>query len=365
MKKLLTICAGPRAKWVTLAVWLIAMVAFGAANLPKKFDEIQKNDSASFLPASAESTKALEATRTLTGQESVTIVTVYRRGSGLTPADRAKIASDRTELNAEQLPRTSPFAAPVIAPDGTTALLSADIATNGKPETILDPVDAVRTIVSRSDGGGLQVKVTGSAGYSADAIKVFGNINGTLIAVAGALVLFLLIIIYRSPIFWIIPILAVGFAELASRSIGYLLGQIGVTVNGQSSSIMSILVLGAGTDYALLLVARYREELRREPDRHVAMQRALAAAGPAIIASGVTVTLAVLTLMLAQVNGTAGLGPLGALGVVIAMLSMLTLLPALLVVFGRRAFWPRVPHVGDAGTDVTHGSWRRWGERIA
>ncbi|CAB4918980.1 unannotated protein [freshwater metagenome] len=365
MKKLLTVAASPRTKWVVLAVWLLAMVAFGAANLPKKFDEIQKNDSASFLPASAESTKALAATRELTGRESVTILTVYRRGAGLTAADRTAIAGDRAQLNALNLPRTTAFAAPVISSDGTTALLSADIATNGKPETISDPVDAVREVVGASARGGLQVKVTGSAGYSADAIKVFGNINGTLLLVAGALVLFLLILIYRSPIFWLIPILAVGFAEFTSRSIGYLLGELGVTVNGQSSSIMSILVLGAGTDYALLLVARYREELRREPDRHIAMQRALTAAGPAIIASGITVTLAVLTLMLAEVNGTAGLGPLGALGVVVAMLSMLTLLPALLVIVGRRAFWPLIPHVGDAGTDVAHGAWRRWGEWIA
>ena len=139
----------------------------------------------------------------------------------------------------------------------------------------------------------------------------------------------------------------------------------GVTVNGQSSSILSILVLGAGTDYALLLVARYREELRKHDDRHEALALALRTAGPAIFASGLTVVLALLCLSIAKVNGTAGLGPIGALGIACAMLAMLTLLPALLAIFGRRPFWPRVPHFGDEGADETHGAWRRLGERVA
>jgi RND superfamily putative drug exporter len=171
-------------------------------------------------------------------------------------------------------------------------------------------------------------------------------------------------VIYRSPIFLWIPLFTVIFAELASRSIGYLLTEFGVTINGQSSSIMSILVLGAGTDYALLLVSRYREELRQHDDKHVAAANAASAAGPAIIASGVTVMLALFCLTLAEVNGTAGLGPLGALGVGIAMIAMLTLLPALLAITGRRAFWPFIPRVGDEGADAEHGRWRRWGEWI-
>ena len=122
-----------------------------------------------------------------------------------------------------------------------------------------------------------------------------------------------------------------------------------MTVNGQSSSILSILVLGVGTDYALLLVARYREELRRHEDKHEAMALALRTAGPAIFASGMTVIAALLCLTLADVNGTSGLGPIGALGVAVAMLAMLTLLPAWLVIWGRGAFWPRVPHFGSEG----------------
>jgi RND superfamily putative drug exporter len=130
-----------------------------------------------------------------------------------------------------------------------------------------------------------------------------------------------------------------------------------------------VLVFGAGTDYALLLVSRYREELRRHEDKHDAMRIALASAGPAILASGLTVIAALLTLSLAEVNGTAGLGPIGAMGVGLAMISMLTLLPSALVIFGRRAFWSpffdTIPHVGQIGTDETHGFWRRVGDRVA
>ena len=188
------------------------------------------------------------------------------------------------------------------------------------------------------------MKITGGAGFSADAIEVFEDINGTLLLAALSLVIFLLILIYRSPMFFFIPLAAVVFAELLSRSIGYGVSELGVTINGQSSSIMSVLVLGAGTDYALLLVSRYREELHRTVDKHEAMRTALASAGPAIFASAATVIAALLCLLVAKVDGTAGLGPIAAIGIACAALSMLTLLPALLTIFGRRAFWPFVPH---------------------
>ncbi len=145
---------------------------------------------------------------------------------------------------------------------------------------------------------------------------------------------------------------------------GYLLTEAGVTVNGQTAGILPVLVFGAGTDYALLLVARYREELRKHEDKHEAMALALRRAGPAIVASGLTVIAALLTLTLAQVNGTAGLGPVSAAGILLALISMLTLLPALLTICGRRAFWPFIPRYGSEAADETHGFWRRLGNRI-
>ena len=196
---------------------------------------------------------------------------------------------------------------------------------------------------------------------------MFESISGTLLIAAVSLVIFLLIVIYRSPIFWLIPLTAVIFAEVTVQGIGYGLTELGVTVNGQSSSILSVLVLGAGTDYALLLVSRYREELRKHEDKHEALAAALRTAGPAIVASGATVIAALLALSLAEVNATSGMGPIGAMGIAVAMLSMLTFLPAMLAIFGRRAFWRPaifgwdngIPHLGDTGADETHGAWRR------
>ncbi len=215
--------------------------------------------------------------------------------------------------------------------------------------------------------------MTGPAGFAADAIKIFESINGSLLFAAVGLVFVLLILIYRSPLFFWIPLLAVGFAEIATRAVGYGLTELGVVVNGQSSAILSVLVLGAGTDYALLLVSRYREELRKHEDKHDAIARAMRTAGPAIVASGGTVIAALLCLSIAEVEGTAGLGPIGAMGIAVAMISMLTLLPALLAITGRRAFWRPpmfgagngIPHVGDEGADETHGTWRRVGNRVA
>ena len=379
MSRYLTVPAGRVAKFVILAVCVLGLLASGAANLPGKYTDAENNESTSFLPGDAESTEVLAISEELQGGEQAPIVIVYRREGGLSGEDRARIAADREELNRaieenkDDIYRAvSPFAEPRLSESGDAALLIGNVTGDGDGATILDPVDDIRERVS-DPGGGLAVKVTGPAGFAADAIQVFENINGTLLGSALLLVVFLLIMIYRSPIFLWIPLFAVVFAEVATRSIGYGLTELGVTVNGQSSSILSILVLGAGTDYALLLVSRYREELRKHADKHEAMALALRTAGPAIVASGATVICALLCLTIAQVEGTAGLGPIGALGIAVAMATMLTLLPALLVICGRRAFWHPpmgrwgngVPHFGDEGADETHGPWRRIGERVA
>jgi RND superfamily putative drug exporter len=361
---LLAACAGRRAKWLILVLWVLAVGAASSAQLPAKFADAQQNRSTSFLPGNAESTKAEGLIQAIRGDQ-LPLVVVYRRDGGLTAADRAKIAADRRGLDGLGLRRTSRFAAPEFSADGTAALLRAQVKRERtSSDATVEAVDAVRKRVS-DPGGGLAVKVTGDAGFSADTSTVFRNIDGKLLGASFLLVLVLLALIYRSPFFLWIPLIAVALAEQATRSLGYGLTELGVTVNGQSASILSILVLGAGTNYALLLVARYREELRRRDDRHEAMALALRAAGPAILASGMTVIAALLCLTLAEVNGTAGLGPVGAMGIFVAVLAMLTLLPALLLICGRLAFWPAVPHVGDAGADETHGRWRAVGERVA
>ena len=393
---LFAIAAGRRSKWVVFLVWIVGIfIAAGPAQLPTKFADAENNESTSFLPGDAESTKALTATEDLQGGELAPAVIVYERRSGLTPADRRKIQQDVERLTTKRFPGVvpdgataaaggeagsssegpapeggqpptdqgalpegcggptttipgqpedyAPFVGPVCSEDGRAAIVTAYIKGDGEGDTILDPVQFWRDTVS-DPGGGLQVKITGGAGYGADAIEIFESINGTLLLAAVTLVIVLLILIYRSPIFLFIPLTAVIFAEILARSLGYGLSELGVTINGQSSSIMSIMVLGAGTDYALLIVARYREELHYRLDRHEAMAAAMRSAGPAVLASAATVIAALFCLTIAKVNGTSGMGPIVAMGVACAALSMLTLLPALLTIFGRRAFWPFVPH---------------------
>jgi RND superfamily putative drug exporter len=394
---LFTFAAGRRSKWIVFAIWFVAIfVAAGPAGLPAKFEDAENNEATSYLPGDAESTKALDATESLQKGEIAPAVIIYRRNSGLTAADRRTIEEDVGKMTEKRYPgvipdgataasggkkQTSgpaaqaaledlppgcagptstvpgqpagyaPFVGPVCSPDGKAAIVTAYIKAEGEGERIVDPVKDWRDAIE-SPPSGLEVKITGGAGFSADAIEVFEGINGTLLLAAVSLVIFLLILIYRSPMFFFIPLAAVLFAETLSRSIGYGVSELGVTINGQSSSIMSVLVLGAGTDYALLLVARYREELHRTVDKHEAMRTALASAGPAIFASAATVVAALLCLTIAKVNGTAGLGPIAAIGIACAALSMLTLLPALLTIFGRRAFWPFVPHTSETAPSV-------------
>jgi RND superfamily putative drug exporter len=414
-RSIFAIAAGPRAKWVVFLVWLVGIViAVGPAQLPTKFTDAENNESTSYLPGDAESTKALTATEELQGGELASAVIVYYRASGLTPADRAKIREDVARMTERRFPDVvadgataaaggdsgsapegaapegaeqppgggqggqpagcggptttipgqpedySPFVGPICSPDGKAAIVTAYIRGTGEGDAILDPVDYWRDRVS-DPGGGLQVKITGGAGYAADSIKVFENINGTLLLAAVSLVVVLLILIYRSPIFLFVPLAAVIFAEILARSLGYGLSELGVTINTQSSSIMSVLVLGAGTDYALLIVARYREELHHRLDRHEAMAAAMRSAGPAVAASAATVIAGLLCLTIAKVNGTSGMGPIVAMGVACAALSMLTMLPALLTICGRRAFWPFVPHSTQwmAREGVTAGRFRR------
>ncbi len=363
MRRALTLPSGRRAKWVVLVVWLAVLAAAGP--LAGRFESVQKNENSSFLPGSAESVKALDAIKRFPSGELTPAVVVVRRAHGLTAADRAEVKALAGTLTRKRIPGVLRVQPAGVSKDSSTALLVAPIRARGDSDLLVDSTKKIRRQAHHLRGSGLAAEVTGPAGFSTDAIGVFSKINGTLLLATGLLVFVLLILIYRSPIFWLIPLLSVVAAELTSRGVGYGLAKAGVTINGQAVGILGVLVFGVGTDYALLIVSRYREELRREEDKHVAMRTALARTGPTVLASALTVIASLLCLALAQVNGTAGLGPIGALGVALAALSMLTLLPALLVIAGRRAFWPFVPRYGGQGADSTHGLWRRVGDRLA
>ncbi len=222
----------------------------------------------------------------------------------------------------------------------------------------------MRTRANSGDPG-LTAHITGPGGMAADSGAAFKGIDGTLLFSTIGVVVVILLLTYRSPTLWLLPVISAGIALTVAEGVIYLLAKhAGLVVNAQSAGILTVLVFGAGTDYALLLVARYREELRRHHDRHTAMAVALRRAGPAILASAGTVIVGMLCLLVAETNSTKGLGPVAAIGVGVGLLVMITLLPALLVICGRWVFWPSRPQEGSPEPTAT-GFWARVGTRIA
>ncbi|NGO78625.1 MMPL family transporter [Streptomyces sp. YC504] len=355
---------GRRSKWVVLVLWLVAIVLMSP--LAQKLTEAQDNDNSSWLPGDAESTQVLQLSEDFRPEQLPTVI-LYVREGGLTEADEAKIADNVAafkELTAHGI-RGAETQGPVDSDDKAAAQVFVPITMDEKGwERIAPAVDELREVAGEGSGG-LEVYVTGPGGTTADFSEAFEGIDSTLLFAAMGVVIVMLLITYRSPSLLLVPLVSVVGALFTAQAIVYLLAEnAGLTVNGQSAGILTVLVFGAGTDYALLLVARYREELHRHDDRHEAMALALHRAGPAVLASGATVMLGMLVLLFADMNSTSGLGPVAAIGVAVALLAMLTLFPALLVIFGRWIFWPVIPHYDTAEPTET-GLWARIGRRIA
>ena len=358
-RRIAALPSGRRSKWAVLAFWLIVIVLLGS--LAGKLMGAEKNDASAYLPASAESTQALNLQDHFTAKNLNPAVVVYVRPSGLTKADLAKVAGDARTFAA--LPHAGQVIGPVPAKDGKAAeiLIEAHL---GYSNAITNFVNKLNSVAGSGDPG-LHAYVTGPAASAADSVKIFKGIDSTLLYATLAVVIVLLLLTYRSPILWLLPIISAGVALTTAEAFIYLLIQhAGLVVNGQSAGILVVLVLGASTDYALLLVARYREELRRHEDRHEAMAIAMRRAGPAIIASGLTVIAGMLCLLAADSADISGLGPVAAIGIAVGLLAMVTLLPALLVITGRWVFWPYKPRYGSADP-TSRGPWARIGQRIA
>ncbi|WP_428964612.1 MMPL family transporter [Micromonospora fluostatini] len=272
----------------------------------------------------------------------------------LDETDRAAVTEDTGALSRFAIGgRVSP---PQVSPDGTVALVAVPLATTGGQAQVADTVSELRAALDLPDG--LTVEVTGPPAFTADLADVFEGADTTLLIFTAIVVAVLLLITYRSPVLWIVPLAVVAATEqLTLRAIDVIVPAVGIHLNGGAvTGIASVLVFGAATNYALLLIARYREELRREPDRFVAMRAARRRTAEPIIASGSTVVLGVLTLLLSEQETNRALAVACATGVILAMLSALLVLPAALVLFGRGLFWPFVPHVGTTGSEG-----RLWG----
>ncbi|MFF4895957.1 MMPL family transporter [Streptomyces sp. NPDC001068] len=333
--------------WAVLALW-VAVVAL-ALPFAGALGGETKDGEVDYLPAAAQSTKVARIVAEMPGGGTTDLVLVYRRAGGLTPADRAVAARQAAAVDREfDLVGGAPKQ--IVADDGGTLMVPVAIAAS--EEDGKDVVREVRTLAADGRTGGLIVRVGGPGALASDMDETYGRIDGILLVVTLVVVAVLLVLTYRSPFLWLLPLLCTGVAAVGAMASAYaLVDAFGLTVNTMSSAVMTILVFGAGTDYALLLIARYREELRRTERAYDAMRRAWRNTMPAIVTSAGTVVAGLAVLLLADLNSTRAMGPTGAVGVLCALAVMTTLLPAVLVMLGRRVFWPLIPaYAGEAAT---------------
>jgi putative drug exporter of the RND superfamily len=374
MAPLARFVTGRKTKWVVLGIWIVAVVLL--AGLSGKVADIQDDSIDSQLPPSAQSTEVfkLQKERFKSGQTTTGLI-VYERKGGLNGADRQLIAKDAQSAKTVLGKDLKALAVPFGGGEGSAALVSKNgelaytvITVPNDFQKASDWGKDLRDGVEKNDRPeGLNVYVSGNLGLFADFTEAFGDLDAKLLTATVILVITLLLIIYRSVVMPFIPILVVGISYTIALAFLYLYGKSGQTVTGNVTGILPVLMFGVGTDYCLLLVSRYREELHRYEDKHDAMRHALERTGPAIIASGATVILSLLVLVLAEVGGVRTLGPAAAIGVFMALLAGITLLPAILTIFGRVAFWPRkrlVAYDPEHEYAQPRGVWRRLGDRV-
>ncbi len=357
MDRIAGLVAGPRRKYAVLAAWL-GLVAVAVSFAGQVF-AIVEDSFDTFLADGAESREVLELQRELLGSETSSVVVVYERRGGVTASDRALATAHASELRERYVPQ-APSLPVVPAADGEALLYRIPISTASAQDAgdlLIDVVRDVRETVSPPDDG-LDVFVTGPGATSADSVEVFEGLETTLLLAPVLVVTVLLLLIYRSPVLFLIPLLSVLLAYQVASAVMYGLAKtFDLTVNSLGAGVLGILVYALGTDYALLLISRYRQELRHHPDKHKAMRVALARSGPAILGSASTVAAGMLCFLLADQSAARALGPIGAVAAFGAVAAMTTLLPALLLVFGRWVFWPAVPRP-EIEPRESHGVWR-------
>ena len=360
--RLIKFATGKRTFWVMLVLGIAAAgLVFGP--LAMASSDVSPS---SGVPAWAQSSKVTELQKSLPGADATSAIVLYQSQAALTDADKTFIASAQGNLMSKYSNAPAQFGPPVsYSNDGTTALVIVPLAKTDKTTEIATRVDDMRKDSKNGMPSGLQTFLTGPEGFQADIAGVFKGANITLLATTGMVVILLLLITYRSPILWIFPVIVVGSADgMASTLAERIASVFNITLDASVTGILSILVFGAGTDYALLLISRYREELLKTKSRFDAMGKAVKGAGPAILASGVTVILALLTLLFADIEGTRALGIACATGVLVAMVGALTVLPAVLLLGGRWMFWPVVPKEGKPNKAET-GIWAKLGRGVS
>ncbi|MDA1362322.1 efflux RND transporter permease subunit [Glycomyces luteolus] len=331
-----------RLRWLLPALLALAWLTLGAFAGPSagKLSEVASNDGSAFLPSTVESTEVNEMRAAFDDTRATPAIIVAERRGGLTAADRAYLETANaslTELEHLAVPPIPPRLSAETPPEAAQLVVLIDAAAEES-----EAVAAIRAVLEDDRPAGLDVLLTGQAALGADLGEAFSGVDGLLLLVAAAVVAVILVLVYRSPLLPLLVLLSCGFALAAASAVVYALADAGaIDLNGQSQGILFILVFGAATDYALLLVARFREELDAGDDRFTAVRKALRATIEPIAASAGTVILGVLCLLFSRLESNRGLGPVAAIGIAAAFLAAVTFLPAVLALLGRAAFWPR------------------------
>ena len=377
MNAIIRFITGPKTAWVTLLIGLIFAVLSFTVFAAEETNVSPDNG----LPDDSEVILVEEALAEMPGSEGTAAVVVLAKSSGeFTDEDIVWLQGEFDPMI--QMPTAGAnelfteysnvevmgelFVPPAtISEDNTTAVLTIPMDEIDDVDEQAERIVEVRAIIAENVPAGIEPYVTGPEGFQVDLAGVFAGADFTLLLATVLIVIFLLLVTYRSPILWIVPLLVVGTADGMAGQIGRNVAAFfNITADGSITGILSVLVFGAGTNYALLLIARYKEELLTTEDRHEAMTKAVKGAGPAILASGGTVALALLTLSFAELGGNRALGLVCASGIVVAMIAALGVLPAAIVVFGRGLFWPFVPRFGGVNKSDT-GWWAKLGKGVS
>jgi RND superfamily putative drug exporter len=363
--------SGRRAKWYVLGVWVFVLAL---ATLPGQLTEVTEDRISSFLPDDSDAIVADKVIQErFPGGQTTSAVAVYQREGRLTEADQQTILSEAEEIAGVEfaLPPVAPFEGDspegLVSEDGSIAFTVIPINAT-RQQDINTLVEDVREIAN--GGSGLSAEVTGPAALETDLRHAFESADVTLLLVTGLLVLGLLLLIYRSPLLAVIPLVVVIIAYVVASGVIKVFADSGLQITSISTSLLLVLMFGAGTDYCLLLVARYVEELHTKDDKHAALKSAIPRAAPAIMASAGTVIAAMLVLVFAELASTRTVGPVNAVGIFIVMVASLTLLPAILAIVGRRGFWPSKRAVYDPtwvpeeAPEDGDSRWARLGRRV-
>lgn len=354
----------PIPKWLRILVpgaIILVWLALGGIGGPYfgKISQVTSNDQANFLPANAESTKVSNELKKFQNQKSIPTIVVFSDNDQKLPTDAInKIQTETQKLSTlpELAGKVSP---PVVSDDGKAALVIINTKNDVEYRTFIPQLKDAITAANV----GVDFKITGPTGFIYDLSVAFGGIDGILLGVALAVVFVILLIVYRSPTLPFLVLFNSMFALSAAIVAVYYLAKADIiTINGQVQGILFILVIGAATDYSLLFISRYREELTRHKRTYEAILTSWKRSLEPIAAAGGTVIAGLLCLLLSDLNSNKALGPVGAVGIVFAVISSLTLLPSLLLAGGRKLFWPRLPHYNgeDAALTVPKGSiWPR------